>query len=157
KIVLPTYTFQRQRYWMAEPENRSQPAASLPQEQAQTSVVSLLNQGDIQQLGQELEATGAFSGNDVQLLPKLLAVLADIHHQQPSTTAVKDCFYKLEWQVKPRQAQGALGRTRDRAPGCWLIFADGGGVGQALAERLQESGQSPILVYGGERYEALET
>src|SRR5262249_20671331 len=67
------------------------------------------------------------------------------------------CFYKLEWQVKPRQAQGALGRTQDRAPGCWLIFADGGGVGQALAERLQESGQSPILVYGEERYEALET
>lgn len=64
RLELPTYPFQRQRYWF-----ESSPA------------VSPFKLGAIEQISEELAATGEFTEEEVTLLPKFLAALAQ--HQQP--------------------------------------------------------------------------
>jgi len=82
KVVLPTYPFQRQRYWVETASGGRQEALSLSQENAQTRIVNLLQQGDTKYLAQQLEKAGNFSATEAELLPKLLEVLVKQHQQQ---------------------------------------------------------------------------
>ncbi len=148
RLQLPTYPFQRQRYWVELAEN-GHLTADLSPENAQSSMIKLLSQGNTQQLVQRLEITGELSKDELKLLPKLLEVLVK---QQQQALSFKDWFYEVEWQPKPRQ----LTTTEENGfhePGSWLIFADMGGVGQALAKLLQERGHRCILVYPGDTYQ----
>lgn len=76
RVPLPTYPFQRQRYWLDLVSNESQKPDLLDQEYAKSSILNLLNQGDTKQLTQRLVKTGNFSPEQKQLLPVLLEVLA---------------------------------------------------------------------------------
>ncbi|GAX39731.1 beta-ketoacyl synthase [Tolypothrix sp. NIES-4075] len=155
RVVLPTYPFQRQRYWVEKAE--SQPQVELSsQQKIETSIVNLLHQGNIKQLAQQLEGAGNFSENDMKILPQLLEVLVKQHQLEVKSAAIKDWLYQVEWQPKPQRLQTALQETQVREPGSWVIFADEGGVGQALAKLLQQRGQNCILVYNGEAYQNLE-
>ena len=69
-----------------------------------------------------------------------------------------DWLYELQWQSKERPAPEPPERSvsQSSAPassGIWLIFADGGGVGEALASLLRAQGETSILVSRGESYE----
>ena len=65
-----------------------------------------------------------------------------------------DDLYEIDWQPRPIEAMKPV--TDD--PGPWLILADRGSpeknsLGQALARRLEELGNSAILVHAGATYE----
>src|SRR5262249_27073654 len=60
-----------------------------------------------------------------------------------STDRVEEAISSL-FETQPRQVA--------RQSGSWLIFADGDGVGQRLADLLAARGQSPILVFPGKDY-----
>jgi len=155
RVVLPTYPFQRQRYWIETAENGQQKAKSLSQENAQTPIINLLQQGDTKQLAQQLQTAGELSEQEVKLLPKLLSVLVK-QHQQQQAASIKDLLYQVEWLPLPRQLDTASEGTQPSEPGSWLIFADQGGVGKTLAELLHERGHTCILVYAGDAYKSLE-
>ena len=53
-----------------------------------------------------------------------------------------DNFYQIDW----RPAAKRRGQEKSRPPGRWLIFADGGGTGDALAKLLEQDG-AECLVY----------
>ena len=152
RIALPTYPWQRSRYWMETPENVHSKVASLSQEEAQTAIVQLLDQGDTKRLIQQLEKTRSFSEEQIELLPELLEVLVEHHQQQRTAACTKDWFYQLDWQLKPRGLQTIREEIGFHQPGSWLILTDRTGVGQALSELLQEGGQHCVLVYAGETY-----
>lgn len=152
RLVLPTYPFLRQRYWTETSNNGLVKAESLSQENIQTPIVNLLHQGDTQQLAQYLETEVELSEEEKKLLPKLLEVLVTQHQQQHKAASIKDWLYEVKWQPKPRQ----LTDISFQEPGSWLIFADRGGVGQALAHLLEERGQSCLLVYTGDAYQVKE-
>ncbi|MBW4457032.1 MAG: SDR family NAD(P)-dependent oxidoreductase [Nostoc indistinguendum CM1-VF10] len=156
-VQLPTYPFQRQRYWIETAENQLKTTGLLSLEQGQTPIVKLLNYGNIRQLAQQLETVGEFSEDEVKLLPKLLTVLVKHNQQQLTTISLERLLYQLEWQPKPRRLQTALEGTQAFESGSWLILADRGGMGQALAELLQSQGQTCLLVYPGDGYKSLET
>ena len=141
RVDLPTYPFQRQRYWVDRNEHQEN-GAGLAQ-----AAITLLNQDS--QLVQQLEQTGSFSEAEVKLLPKLLEVLAKHHQQQLLADSIKDWFYEVEWQSSPRQKSARPHSELDS----WLIFADQKGVGQALVQLLQEQKQRCFLVYAGEAYQ----
>ncbi|NEO53118.1 MAG: SDR family NAD(P)-dependent oxidoreductase [Okeania sp. SIO3B5] len=71
KVTLPSYPFQRQRYWHEVKENghKSQ------DETLSTPIVKLLNQGETQQLVDEVELAGELTEQERQILPKLLELL----------------------------------------------------------------------------------
>jgi len=155
RVALPTYPFQRQRYWF-ETENGHQKAGALFQENVQTQIVNLLHQGDTKQLAAQLETAGELSEDEAKLLPKLLSILVKHHQQQQKAASIKDLLYEVEWLPLPRRlnttGKGSLGSLA----GSWLIFADRGGVGKALAKLLHEYGHICILVYAGDAYKSLE-
>jgi malonyl CoA-acyl carrier protein transacylase len=139
---LPTYPFQRQRYWVNLPK--------LEQKRVTPDLTDLAK-GDTQQLIKQLEAAG-LSDDELKLLPKLLDLL---FKQQQNATSIQDWLYEVEWQPKPRQIT-THEKNGFHKPGHWLIFADTAGVGQTLATHLQEQGHSCSLVYPGTTYEQAE-
>ena len=60
-------------------------------------------------------------------------------------------LYEVVWQP----SQG-IPRRQGSEPGNWLIFADGKGIGEALAESLFEKGYRCTLVIPGDNYQQLE-
>ncbi|HEY9795455.1 MAG TPA: type I polyketide synthase [Candidatus Sericytochromatia bacterium] len=156
-LQLPTYPFQRQRYWVELMENGHQKVAFLSQENAQTPIVNLLLNGNTQQLAQHLETRGKLSDDELKLLPKLLELLFKENQQQLIAASIKNWFYEVKWHPKPRQLTTTTEKNKLYKSGSWLIFADLGGVGQTLAKLLYERGHNPILVYAGNTYQTQET
>ena len=155
RVALPTYPFQRERYWVGDTSNghNNGKHSNVATDVTQTQIINLLHQGDIHQLSQQL--TAELSADEEKYLPKLLSVLVRKHQEQIKATSIRDLFYQVEWQLKPRD------RTHEHAgsiaeSGSWLIFSDQSGLGKSLAEQLQQQGQSCLLVYPGELYQHQE-
>lgn len=163
RVVLPTYPFQRQRYWVESRVSGKPANGALASDPAQTPILNLLHQGDIQQLTQQLAVE--LSPDEARYLPRLLDVFVKQHQQQIKAASVQDLLYQVEWQLQPRDRDGEpeVNLTNDpmnylgQTGGSWLIFSDRGGVGQSLAELLQQQGQSCLLVYAGESYQYQDT
>ncbi|OLP20306.1 hypothetical protein BST81_00780 [Leptolyngbya sp. 'hensonii'] len=97
RIPLPTYPFERQRYWLdASPDVPS----AVVEPSVQTPIVDLLNRGDISQLLQLVQQAGHFSTEQAQLLPEILQVLVQQHQQAIATNSVQDLLYEVAWQPK---------------------------------------------------------
>jgi acyl transferase domain-containing protein/acyl-CoA synthetase (AMP-forming)/AMP-acid ligase II/acyl carrier protein len=64
-------------------------------------------------------------------------------------------LYKLKWQPAARLADQPALSHRPFSSGNWLIFADEGGVGQALADLLIAQGERCILISRGEVFECV--
>jgi malonyl CoA-acyl carrier protein transacylase len=152
RVVLPTYPFQRQRYWVETAKNGHGKTESLSQENIQTPIFNLLHQGETQQLAQYLETAVQLSAEETKFLPKLLEVLVKQHQQQLKIASLSDWLYEVTWQAQPLQERP----ISFSQPGSWLILADQGGLGQALANLLQERGQTCFIVYVGDSYQAKE-
>ncbi|BAZ29709.1 erythronolide synthase [Cylindrospermum sp. NIES-4074] len=88
-VSLPTYPFQRQRYWLDTLNTGHQSKTLSSPEQLETStVVNLLLQGNIQQLVRQLEAVEDISADEIKLLPKLMEKLVQQH--QLTTVSITD-------------------------------------------------------------------
>ncbi|BAZ22955.1 beta-ketoacyl synthase [Kalymmatonema gypsitolerans NIES-4073] len=98
KVVLPTYPWQRSSYWIETPENGHKQLGSTFPENASTAIINLLNQGDTQQLAQQLEKAGNFSPEQTKVLPELLSVLVKQHQKQLAAESIKDWLYEVKWQ-----------------------------------------------------------
>jgi acyl transferase domain-containing protein len=99
-VSLPTYPFQRERYWIDT--SRLRPRSS-------------------------------------------------IHHERTADDAdLNDWLYQLAWRPQ-------LSSASEEAfiSGSWLIFADGGGVGESVARLLRARGERCQLVFSGEQYAVL--
>jgi len=70
--------------------------------------------------------------------------------QRAPVDNLDDWLYEFQWRLKERAAgkpPAPVSRAR------WLIFADSGGVGDALSALLEARGERSILVSSGESYE----
>ena len=71
-------------------------------------------------------------------------------NHEPKKERFDEWLYEVCWQQQPLQAQ-PITEQRD-----WLIFADGKGLGDALAKALEGKGDRCTLVYGREEVGFLE-
>ncbi|MBE9049171.1 alpha/beta fold hydrolase [Nostocales cyanobacterium LEGE 11386] len=158
KVGLPTYPFQRQRYWIdSTPQEHHSVNGSLTNNLPTLPILNFLQQGDIQELAQHLQTSGTFSEVEVELLPKLLQVFAKQYRNQVNAATVNDWLYELKWQLQPRQADYGHQLVQTHESGMWLIFADQAGLGKVLADNLQQQGRNCLLVYRDEVYSFPET
>ena len=142
KVPLPTYPFQRQRYWIDETSSKDAKRTLLPE----TSLFNLLRQGDTRQLAQQLQKAKRLSEQELEQLPGILEILAEQYQRETMADTIGDWLYEIQWQSRPRPSAVAP------PAGSWLIFADGGGMGEALAYHLNESGNFCVPVYAGEEF-----
>jgi acyl transferase domain-containing protein len=101
---------------------------------------------------------------DVQLLDEAGRVKVEIQGlrfeylgedaQRAAIDNLDDWLYEFQWQPKERAAE-KLAAPAARAS--WLIFADSGGVGDALSVLLEARGERSILVAAGESYEQTDS
>ncbi|MBW4687575.1 MAG: acyltransferase domain-containing protein [Komarekiella atlantica HA4396-MV6] len=89
KLVLPTYPFQRQRYWIEVAHERYQDK-SITSENDSSLIVNLIKQGDIKTLTQQLEIEENLSESEVALLPKLLKLIVQQHQQQLTKISIEE-------------------------------------------------------------------
>ncbi len=131
KVILPTYPFQRQRYWVTDdipsPSDLSQ--QTLP---------------NFQTVVEHLQTSQDLSAEELSLLPKLMQTLTQHQQDLQRLTRIQQMLYQVEWQpLVVSQAQP----SRFHQPGSWLILADTQGVGAYLAQHLNQLGQQCWLIY----------
>lgn len=111
-VQLPTYPWQRKHYWFEHSNNGhgQEKVQSFSQNNGQPSMVKLLAQADPKQLAKQLEKTGELSKEEVNLLPKLLELLADLNLTQQleasefigTTKPEKETEEVLVQQIEPK-------------------------------------------------------
>jgi len=66
-------------------------------------------------------------------------------------TALGEWLYEVEWEARDSTS------TSTPVEGAWLIFADGGGIGEALLSQLAESKTPACVVFPGEAYQRVDS
>jgi thioester reductase-like protein len=127
RASLPTYPFQRQRYW-AEVKDSTKVQIS--------PLLKLLSQGKTEELIGQLKASESFSTAELELLPRLLEAMTQKDPQE-----FQDWLYEIQWVERSRQSC-----EPDRTE-TWLILADRIGVAESLAEQLRDRHQTCFLLY----------
>jgi thioester reductase-like protein len=130
KVSVPTYPFQRQRYWgVTTPENTSENIAG--------NTVELLT---------KLLQSDRLSSAEKLLVPKLLRMLAD------APTAPTEWLYQVIWEsisfAHIAELQGTIAGF-----GTWLIFADRSQLSSSFIDRLHTLGKRCVIIYAGEYYQ----
>ncbi|MBI4587208.1 MAG: polyketide synthase dehydratase domain-containing protein, partial [Candidatus Rokubacteria bacterium] len=70
---------------------------------------------------------------------------------------VEEWLCELEWQASaPSEGRQGVAPSGGASGGSWLIFADSGGIGEALAGVLGTQGEQCVLVWPGDGYERLD-
>src|SRR5262249_15402040 len=136
-IRLPSYPWQRERYWAGS------------QETAPGSY------GEHTWRGQD--GIGHHPLSDRHMAPEVVGPRPERPGHDPHIEENPDeWLYELRWQPRARlPEQQATESAQPVKPGSWLIFADSFGAGAALAAELASRGQQPVLVFAGNAYERL--
>jgi acyl transferase domain-containing protein len=120
KVALPTYPFQRQRYWLETSENGLQENGhqkSTP-DNGINAIAKILNQIDIEQIAQELSLAEQLTEQEQKLLPKLLKILTQRYQEyRQSSEKGSGILQKLEktearerLQITIHYLQGVVGQ-----------------------------------------------
>jgi acyl transferase domain-containing protein/acyl carrier protein len=139
RISLPTYPFQRQRYWADLKPQDSARTSPLPMT---TDIVHMMDQGHVQQMCEQLTRNAHLSVEESQFAAKLLKLLVAEHQAQRAQTNLADWLYTIRWTEIHSHLSIPL-----PVGGRWLIFADRQGIGEALAKRLRQTNQQVWLVW----------
>ncbi|MBM4088634.1 MAG: type I polyketide synthase, partial [Planctomycetes bacterium] len=147
KLALPTYPFQRKRYWVERRHEENRTADDVPVGHDAGPLLRMLRDGRTEELARQLSCRNALNAEESKLLPKLLGLLAG----QLAGGAVRhvraEWLFEMQWRPQPRLDDLALPTAAGN--GRWLIFADGGGVGESLRRLLEDRGDTCVLVYPG--------
>ena len=147
KIVLPTYPFQRKRFWVKPVAVKRQTTV----DPAKTPIINWLEQGDTESLGSFFKTSGIFGDAEQRLMPSVARLLVDRHRRDRGNLAVSDWLYSVEW----RERQGVAQAAAMSEDGYWIVLSHSK-LGEGLAETLRASHQRCIMVGHGQRYETSE-
>jgi epothilone polyketide synthase D len=108
---LPTYPFERERYWI-------EPQPEEPQYSMRSSlspVVQLLDQGDVEQLAQLL------GGNGSPGVREALQQLIRRHQQARSQEVLANALYEIQWHPQPMSSTPF---SSQQSSGHWLLIGE---------------------------------
>ncbi|GAB1543988.1 hypothetical protein NUACC21_66640 [Scytonema sp. NUACC21] len=176
KVPLPTYPFQRKRYWVEvdSPKQQQSSIVMLENRAVPQPIHNFLHSVDTKELTRKLEIVEQLPVEQVisllenlrltnlseriaKLSPERHELLKQLIQQEPQPLTLEnwsDSLYEIQWQLQNRKALPQQTQTNQRSK--WVIFSDRAGVGYTLAELLQARGEKCLMVYPGEAYEILE-
>lgn len=155
-IPLPTYPFQRSRFWIDDPVTppTSKPAG-IAEEQPATepsSMAGFLRKGDPAALANFLAESGKWPAEVKPSLDIIAAELLRLHRQPPAGEAWESWLYHLKWCEKSESSSLSSPRKPEKSGTgeSWLIFSDQSGFGPKLAAYLESLGIRALTVYSEE-------
>jgi len=147
RVVLPTYPFQRKRYWKAPAASEGKRKFESRPAEGETEVVRLLERGETEELSERLLRGGALEGAEAGVVRRVLEELSRRHREERRGSWVEESLYRVEWEGKPRGVSGGEGGD---LRGSWLLLMDEGGFGARVAERIESRGGRAVCVKLGE-------
>lgn len=150
RIPLPTYPFQRERFWLEIPD----PAVSSLQLTSDRSVSSplldLLDQGkgSSAAVSAYLANLPGLTAEQAAIVPAVAEALVRDHQARRPMSELLSSGYELVWRLSPELVSLRPLPTSSRQPPSsqWWLLADRQGVGSALAERLRRQGKDVQLI-----------
>ncbi|MCX6040910.1 MAG: hypothetical protein NTV69_07230, partial [Caldilinea sp.] len=121
KVALPTYPFQRQRYWVTAP---SQPV----------KLDEWWKKADRERLTRRLAARTRLVDNE--LLDLIVHALQEEQLLESTGPSVEEVLYEVNWVLRPSPKTLHVANHTCR----WIILADRTGLGSALAQQLEAFG-----------------
>ena len=98
RLHLPTYPWQRRRYW-PQVRERGDPAAAVSRRES--AMLSALRRGDTAAIMRQLEQVDGLSTEELQVVPKLLDALLTQRQEEQSTDPDRQLVYEIEWRGQP--------------------------------------------------------
>jgi acyl transferase domain-containing protein/D-arabinose 1-dehydrogenase-like Zn-dependent alcohol dehydrogenase/acyl carrier protein len=140
KVALPTYPFQRQRFWVDMMEDAGGGGGLL---QGAT-----LDEKSIARLARDLAVSKQFTDEEKQLLPRMLMTLTESHAPKAAPEEDKgpgQAQYEIAWE--PRSLPDEKPGTTDAGERhkTWLVLADAQGVAARMTQRLESRGHRCVL------------
>ena len=144
KVSLPTYPFQRQRFWVDTSAEATSADTAGP-----VAVSGSLDEASARNLAEELASSDDFSAEERELLPRVLLALSEQQKEGKKEDPLRNAYFEIEWE------DGPLDEADDDVPMAartWLVLADDGGIGASVAGLLEAQGHACIVtrVDGGE-------
>ncbi|WP_437308124.1 type I polyketide synthase [Sorangium sp. So ce388] len=148
RVDLPTYPFQRRRYWI-DAQRPREGATEAPGQRS--PVTRLLQQERARELAGLLHDSEALQEVDRALLTRVADAL--IHeHQRWLPRPVDGSLYEVQWIPSPRRRADAP-RAPTGEQRKWILFVDEGGVGDTLAGVLRQGGDACRIVRKGTSFQ----
>ncbi|MGO4417839.1 SDR family NAD(P)-dependent oxidoreductase, partial [Streptomyces sp. MCAF7] len=132
-VALPTYAFERERYWLSPPTRRARAGAA--QDPTEAELWGAIEDGDIDALSGVMEL--ADDADSVEALRPALPVLSTWRHRHRERRVIESWRYQVRWKPLAEAAPPAL-------TGTWLVLAPAGHDGhpalRTVVQALEEHG-----------------
>jgi thioester reductase-like protein len=150
RIILPTYPFQRERYWigMSDTEKVNNIASKETFRQSESTVLEHIRSGNHAALFDIIASNGVISKQNEKLIVDIIQKLLNEHKREANQELISSWLYNVQWQsitnVSSKLESIALSANRHN----WLIFADRSGVGESLGNLIEKlTGRGTMLKF----------